>query len=110
MTMNQQGNPTENEIVLVGTGEFQLRDVYVVATVRVQDGIVKKIDFTSTDGIQVGDTTQTAEQLEGKPLLEALEVKAREVDSYEDHRGENVAKVALLEAFHRAVEACFDNE
>ncbi|MCP4605141.1 MAG: hypothetical protein GY847_32250 [Proteobacteria bacterium] len=108
--MNQKGTSIEDENVFAGTGEFQFRDTYVVASVEVKDGIVQKIEFTSKSGIQIQNAEQISGRLRGKPLSVALEVKAQEIGTFEDHRGENVADVALLEAFHRAVEACLDNE
>lgn len=100
----------EDERVAVGTGEFQLREAHVVARVEVQEGSVRKIEFTTAEGVDSGLADSISSALEGKPLSAALEVKAKAVDGDQLHRGENTGKVALLEAFHRAVESCFDSE
>jgi hypothetical protein len=98
-----------SETTFTGTGEFEIKKIYVKAEVEVRDGIVHRIDFTAGNDGDVPEAAQVAEQLRGQPLLRALEVKATEVDVAEA-RVEPLIKVALLEAFHRAVEVCLDNE
>ena len=93
----------------VGTGEFELKDVYVVATVKVDEGVICEIDFNSEQEAVVAEARRIIKQLKGQPLSKALEVKAKNVDSLEK-REEPVATVALLEAFHRAVEVCLHED
>ena len=108
--MNIANDCIDQETVFTGRGEFELKEVSVVAEVEVRNGIVQKVDFSAIFGIDLPDVDQIISRLQGKPVSAALEVKACEVDSSEEHRGENVGDVALLEAFHRAVEGCFDDE
>ncbi|MCP4676144.1 MAG: hypothetical protein GY854_11680 [Deltaproteobacteria bacterium] len=108
--MNKENDYIDQEAVFTGRGEFELKDVSVVAEVEVRNGIVQKTEFSAILGIDPSDVDQIISRLQGKPISVALEVKPCEVDSSEEHRGENVGDVALLEAFHRAVEGCFDDE
>lgn len=108
--MVKQKEIIDSDPIFVGHGEFQLRDVYATANIEVQSGLVQSINFSTSPGIEPEDVTLITNLLKGKPLLSALEVKAREVDEFDTQREKEVAKVALLEAFHRAVEACFDEE
>lgn len=96
--------------IFKGIGEFQLRDTHVIATVEVQNGIVQKIDFTSGSGGDLEGAKDIEFQLIGHPLSQALEVKARSDDGFEDRRSANTVEVAALEAFHRAVEAYLDDD
>ena len=107
--MDEQRYPAADGQTFIGTGEFELRDVYVVARVEVRDGVVHEVRFSAENGKAVEDAEEVAAQLRGQPLSRALAVKAKEVDSI-NKRGEPIAKVALLEAFHRAVEVCLDGE
>lgn len=107
--MDERKDSSTGESAIFGTGEFQLRGVHVVARVQLQDGVVREIEFQSLNGQPISEAEQMARQLRGQPLSRALEVKAKEVDAI-DEPGESVAKVALLEAFHRAVEFCLDSQ
>lgn len=107
--MEKQRDSLASGQTFVGTGEFELRDVYVVAKVEVRDGIVHSISFSAENGNEIPEADEVAGQLRGQPLSRALEVKAKEIDSI-SKQGEPIAKVALLEAFHRAVEVCLDSE
>jgi hypothetical protein len=98
-----------DENTFIGTGEFELRNIYVVAKVEVKDGIVQKIDFNSEQEEVAAEADRIAKQLKGQPLSKALEVNAKDVDSFEV-RDESPAAVALLEAFHRAVEVCLHED
>jgi hypothetical protein len=104
-----KGNSMIVKSTFIGTGEFELRNIYVVANVEVKDGIVEKIDFNSEQEAVAVEADIIAKQLKGQPLSKALEVKAKDVDSLEV-RDEPIAKVALLEAFHRAVEVCLHED
>lgn len=106
-----ENESTETEYpVFEGTGEFQLRDIYVIAKVEVQNGIVRKIDFASGSGGDLNGAKDIELQLTGQPLSQALEVKASGEDGLEDRRTANTVEVAALEAFHRAVEAYLDDD
>ena len=96
--------------VFSGMGEFQLRDIHVIAKVEVQGGVVQKISFNSGAGEQIAEAGEIAEQLTGKALARALELKARDSNEADDRRGDNTVEVALFEAFHRAVETYLDDE
>jgi hypothetical protein len=104
-----KGNSMIDENTFIGTGEFELRNIYVVATVEVKDGIVQKIDFNSEQEDVTVEADRIAKQLKGQPLSRALEVNAKDVDSFEV-RDESDATVVLLEAFHRAVEVCLHED
>ena len=98
-----------NTVLFTGTGEFQLRSTYAVARVSVRDGVVEQVDFSSenTEGTAVAE--QISKLLTGQRLSQALEVKADQVEFSENSLPTQM-KEAFLEAFHRAVEACFDSE
>ncbi len=98
-----------DENTFIGTGEFELRNIYVVAKVEVKEGIVHKIDFNSDQEEVAAEADRIAKQLKGQPLSKALEVNAKDVDSFEV-RDESPATVALLEAFHRAIEVCLHED
>ena len=95
--------------VFVGTGEFQLRKVHVVAKVEICDGRVRKVEFSSDDGNTLEGTEEVAKLLVDQPLSKALEVKVEQVVSNND-RDEETTSSALLEAFHRAIESYIDEE
>ena len=97
------------DLVATGKGEFEFRNTYAMAEVEVLAGVVRKIAFFDESGNPPRGADQICEQLKGKPLSQALEVKAKEVDAFEN-RGEDTLKLAMLEAFHRAIEACIDAE
>lgn len=108
--MDNVTQPTDLENqVLAGKGEFEFRGTYAMAEVEIQASIVKKIAFTDEKGNPPKGADRVCEQLRGKRLSQALEVKAKEIDAFEK-RGEDTVKVAMLEAFHRAIEACLEEE
>ncbi len=106
--MCAQTQSNTGDTVYSGTGEFQIKDVYVRAEVEVCSGTICKVNFSSPDG-QIGEAVSMVERLKGQPVAQALAVNPREIEPG-DHATESPSKVALLEAFHRAVEACFDSE
>jgi hypothetical protein len=102
---------TETEYpIFTGIGEFQLRDIHVIATVEVHNGIVRRIDFTTGSGGELVGAREIENQLKGHLLSQALEVKAGKEDGLENRHGRDTVEVAALEAFHRAVEAYLDSE
>ena len=104
-----EGNSMIGKTTFNGSGEFELRNIYVKANVEVKDGIVEKIDFDSEQDDVAAEADRIAKLLKGQPLSKALQVKAKDVDSHEV-RDEPIATVALLEAFHRAVEVCLHED
>ena len=108
--MSASSDSTTSDTVHVGKGEFQIKDIHVSAEVKVLLGTIREINFASLNKEKLEEADEIKEQLIGQPLSKALEVKAREVDPPGDRPPENPSKVALLEAFHRAVESCIDVE
>ncbi len=108
--MNDNKITSGSGVAFIGSGEFQLKDVYVVADVIVKNGIVSNIDFTSDVKEVIKEADQIVDLLKGKQLSQALDVKAKEADSVPEDHSESVVRVALFEAFHRAVETCLDDE
>jgi hypothetical protein len=98
-----------DEIILVGDGEFQIRDVHVVAKVKITDGLVQEVEFYDGDNGEIAEATQVQQQLRGQAVSSALEVKAEEFQCF-DSLDESGVQVALFEALHRAIEACLDDE
>ena len=100
--------PGKNEENCVeGTGEFQLKGIYVTATVEVQGGLVKNIHFTDNRGESIPEAVRMLETLRGKSLHHALKFTAENNNAFAEAEQELIV-VTLLEAFHRALEACVD--
>ncbi len=95
--------------ILEGIGEFELRDVYVKAEVKIQNGVVCDISFSTAEGNKIPGSQAIVSMLVEQPLSRALEAKGEQVESIEGSQKE-IIKVAMFEAFHRAVEGCLDNE
>lgn len=91
-----------------GTGEFQLRDVHVFAEVTVRDARIETVTFRDSEGAPVPGADDVANAVSGKPVLEALEISSERLSSVET-RDAMPTNVALLEAFHRAMEMFLDD-
>lgn len=108
--MSKLSDSVTSDTVFVGKGEFQIKDIYVRAEVEVCSGTICKVRFSSPSGGEFGEAKIMTERLTGQRLSEALAVNALENDAVNDRPSESPTNVAILEAFHRAVEACFDSE
>ena len=97
-------------IIVTGTGEFEHRDRYVIATVEMRDGIIHSISFgeDSSDGGTV--CQRLGVLLTGKTVSEALEVTSQTVLENCPETCQARVHEVLLEAFHRAVESCLDQQ
>ncbi|MDJ0764762.1 MAG: hypothetical protein QNJ97_17410 [Myxococcota bacterium] len=104
-------NDGDNEDhIRTGKGEFQLKGISAAAEVEVRNETVCEVRFSFEPHEAENEAIHLAKQLKGHPLAKALSVKAKKIDATGDRASENPIKVALLEAFHRAVEACLDDE
>ncbi len=92
-----------------GQGEFQLHGTHVVASVEVANGLIHRVEFSSGDGEAIEEGKAVARRLVGQPISSALAIKAEQVTATEE-RSEVTLKTALLEAFHRAIEVCIEEE
>lgn len=92
---------------VIGTGEFQLKGIYVEARVEVQCGLVKDIRFTDDKGESIPEAAKKLETLRGKSLHHALMFTSENNNAFADAE-QKATFVTLLEAFHRALEACVD--
>lgn len=99
----------ESSRVFVETGEFQLRGIHVIAKVEISEGRVIKIEFNTDKGNKIEGMENVTRFLLGQPLSKALEVKVEQIVPGKS-REEETASSALLEAFHRAIEAYIDEE
>lgn len=108
--MNDQDQSPSLGDTYIGQGEFQLKNVHVHATVEVQSGQIRRVEFkASEDGARV-EAESVVSHLTGQTLAKALELKAGEVGDTAADQHEKLTQVALLEAFHRAVEGYLDDE
>lgn len=95
--------------VFFGKGEFQLRGVHAIAEVEIRGGRIQRIEFTSGTGNPIEGAVLIADSLQGRTVLQALEFKAQEAGSNAS-RDEITINIALLEAFHRAIELYLDED
>ena len=105
MLERKPGNNEESFVV--GTGEFQLKGIYVAAIVEVQCGLVKDIRFTDENGESIPEAQKMLKALRGKSLHHALKFSSENNNAFADAKQKTIF-VTLLEAFHRALEACVD--
>jgi hypothetical protein len=106
--VSKAGNNNMSDVknAVTGLGEFQLREVHIMATVEAIEGVVCQIKFQTKKGEEVPGAVRVVERLLGQPIAKVLELQIDQLDEIE--RPEE--KVVLLESFHRAVESCLDDE
>lgn len=104
------GEKSVSGSIVTGTGEFEHRDRYVIATVEMKDGVIRSISFgeDSSDGGTV--CRRLGDLLTGKTVSEALGVTSQTVLENCPETCQARAHEVLLEAFHRAVESCLDQQ
>ncbi|MFO8073480.1 MAG: hypothetical protein R6V85_16570 [Polyangia bacterium] len=88
-----------------GTGEFQRKNLHVLATVEIAGGVIRSLGFACAEGGDPPGARDVVETLTGKSVSEALEWFEGE-----DEASRDPAMEVLLEAFHRAVETCLDQQ
>ncbi len=108
--MCAKSDSNTDDTIFNGRGEFQIKDVYVRAEVEVRSGKISEVSFSSPSRDIFNDASEMAKRLKGRRVSEALEENDLETNLTGDRPSMSPSKVALLEAFHRAVEACFDSE
>jgi hypothetical protein len=98
--------PHGDESTIVGKGEFETHGVHVLATVEVRGDTITSIHFAFVKGGEPTDASGIVSLLQNKTVSKALEVKAGSECAAAGSRAVITANEVLLEAFHRAVEAC----
>jgi len=98
--MTKEGSSTST---VTGTGEFERREKYVIATVEIKSGVIHSIGFASADGTEPEGSDDVVRLLLGRTVEEALELDTSALESLPRATSE-----VLFEAFYRAVETCLD--
>lgn len=104
------GEKEPSASTVTGTGEFEHRDRYVIATVVMKEGVIRSISFggEEPDGQRV--CSRLGDMLTGRTVSDALSVTSQMVVETCPEVCEARAHEVLLEAFHRAVESCLDQQ
>lgn len=93
-----------------GSGDFQHKDAYAKAEVEIHEGRISAVEFTDESGDQIPGAGALRRLLAGKTVPRALEVNAEVVEETGAAVLTPILSMVLIEAFHRAVESCFDEE
>ena len=96
-------------IKVSGTGEYERDGLHVIATVEIDFGVIRGVGFATDDGQVPPGADVVAALVVDKPVSSALEVGAGS-DFFSDDDAGVEGREVLLEAFHRAVEACLDQQ
>jgi len=102
----QWGCMTKDEAstsTVTGTGEFERKEKYVIATVEIKGGVIRSVGFASADGAVPEGSAEVVQVLIGRTVNEALELDTSALERYPRATYE-----VLFEAFYRAVETCLD--
>jgi hypothetical protein len=102
------GRDSNSAITVVGTGEFQRKDRHVIATVEMHDEVISGLGFTCVSGEELPEATDLVSLLTGRDVNDALRLLA--ADREAGDKGESEGREVLIEAFHRAVETCLDQQ
>jgi hypothetical protein len=94
---------------VAGTGEFERGGFHVIASVEVRVGVIHGVGFSLEDGAEPPGAEEVVAMLVDRPVSEALEVNAGPDCFGQEGPGVETREV-LLEAFHRAVESCLDQQ
>lgn len=96
-------------INITGTGEFERDGIHVISTVEVRVGTIHSVAFAAGDERVPPGSDEVVAQLVGQPVSTALAVNAGPDYFPKEGLGLETREV-LLEAFHRAVESCLDQQ
>jgi hypothetical protein len=88
---------------VTGTGEFERKERYVIATVEIKGGVISSVGFASADDTIPEGSDDVVHALLGRTVNEALEFDTSALERYPRATYE-----VLFEAFYRAVETCLD--
>jgi len=96
-------------IKVSGTGEFERDGLHVLATVEIDFGVIRGVGFATEDGKVPEGADEVTALVVDKPVSTALSVNAGS-DFFPAGEVGFQAREVMLEAFHRAVEACLDQQ
>jgi len=91
------------------TGEFERGGLHVIATVEIELGVIRGVGFATADGKLPAEADEVTSLVVDKPVSSALEISASS-DFFTSGESGFETREVLLEAFHRAVEACLDQQ
>jgi hypothetical protein len=95
--------------MITGVGEFERNSMHVVATVEVRTGVICGVGFAVDGKSDSPAANSVTALLIDRPVSEALAVNAG--PDYFVGQGQDLeVREVLLEAFHRAVESCLDQQ
>jgi hypothetical protein len=98
--MTKEGASTST---VTGTGEFERKERYVIATVEIKGGVISSVSFASADNAVPEGSEEVVQALLGRTVNEALELDTTALE-----RHPRATYEVLFEAFYRAVETCLD--
>lgn len=107
--MHRRTSEKQSGEVCSGTGEFQVDDICVKAELTVDSGIITRIDFTREGGSEIEGAPKISAMLHNQPVVRALEIRDEHLEAVAESNAPRLV-VALLEALHRAVEDCLDED
>ncbi|MCU0660860.1 MAG: hypothetical protein MUC50_00870 [Myxococcota bacterium] len=93
-----------------GAGDFQHKNAYARATIEIREGRISATEFVDEHGAQIPGAGALRRLLEGQTIAKALEVTPESVGETGATELSTTVCMVLIEAFHRAVESCFDAE
>jgi hypothetical protein len=99
---------SNSAVAVVGTGEFQRKDRHVIATVEMNGEVISSVGFTCVSGEEPSEAFDLVGLLTGRDVHEALRLLA--ADREAGDKGGSEGREVLIEAFHRAVETCLDQQ
>jgi hypothetical protein len=88
---------------VTGTGEFERKEKYVIATVEIKSGVIRSVGFASADGAVPEGSDDVVRLLTGRTVSEVLAIDPKDLEGH-PHADFEV----LFEAFYRALETCLD--
>lgn len=96
-------------VAVLGTGEFQRRELHATATVEMRGEIITKVSFSAAGGAPPpAGAAELESLLTGRDVYEALWLLAADREAEYPVPGDG--REVLIEAFHRAVEVCLDQQ
>jgi hypothetical protein len=101
---------SSSAVRVIGTGEFQRRNLHVIATVEMRGETICGVGFAALpEGEPVPASASELEALlANREVHDALQLLA--ADREAGDRGVSEEREVLIEAFHRAVESCLDQQ
>ena len=103
-----RANDPPSSSVITGTGEFQRKDIHVIATVVIHGEVIRSCGFARADGGVPEGAADLSRLLKGHAIGEALRLVSEQ--SGESDVADPLSREVLVEAFHRAVETCLDQQ